>query len=233
MSTPLCKQPPITQISTSLKWEDINRDLENLFRALNRVMRCQSKMADAIDSSTGGSFGSGDGSTSGGSGFGIGTGSQNPDFSGNGVYRVSSGANVILPEGFSGYAMIDATANIDVTLPSPQSGKPITVMHTGTANTITLKTNAGTTIESLAIGYVAWCDPVEVAAGDAAWVTGTVVFNQGGVQITTSDFYFDSTGAGIVLKSPNGHYWRYTIDNTGATVTSDLGTTFSASAMSL
>ena len=42
---------------------------------------------------------------------------------------------------------------------------------------------------------------------------------------TTDDIITDSTTAGPVMKSPNGHYWRATISNAGAITWTDLGTT--------
>jgi hypothetical protein len=43
------------------------------------------------------------------------------------------------------------------------------------------------------------------------------IFANGDIRITNS-------GAGFVLQSPNGHYWRVTVDNSGYTATTDLGT---------
>ena len=44
---------------------------------------------------------------------------------------------------------------------------------------------------------------------------------------TTDDIVIDLATKGLVLKDTQGtpHYWRVTIDNTGALVTTDLGTT--------
>ena len=44
---------------------------------------------------------------------------------------------------------------------------------------------------------------------------------------TTDDVIIDDATNGIVLKDTQGtpHYWRVTVDNTGALVTTDLGTT--------
>jgi hypothetical protein len=33
-----------------------------------------------------------------------------------------------------------------------------------------------------------------------------------------------ANGVGVVLQSPDGHYWRVSVDNTGALATTDLGT---------
>lgn len=42
---------------------------------------------------------------------------------------------------------------------------------------------------------------------------------------TRDDVIVDLTTSGIVLKSPDGHYWRATIDNAGSVTWADLGTT--------
>lgn len=39
------------------------------------------------------------------------------------------------------------------------------------------------------------------------------------------DVGFDSSDVGVILKSPDGHYWRVQISNAGALTTTDLGTT--------
>ena len=38
------------------------------------------------------------------------------------------------------------------------------------------------------------------------------------------DLGFDDSGAGVILKSPDGHYWRVQVTNAGALTTTDLGT---------
>lgn len=42
---------------------------------------------------------------------------------------------------------------------------------------------------------------------------------------TTQDLIVDDDAKGPVSKSPDGHYWRITVDNAGAISTTDLGTT--------
>lgn len=42
---------------------------------------------------------------------------------------------------------------------------------------------------------------------------------------TTDDVIIDSIVKGLVLKSPNLHYWRSTISNLGVVTWTDLGTT--------
>lgn len=45
---------------------------------------------------------------------------------------------------------------------------------------------------------------------------------------STADFVSDAADKGVVLKSPNGHYWRLTVDDTGSLATTDLGTSLPA-----
>lgn len=42
---------------------------------------------------------------------------------------------------------------------------------------------------------------------------------------TTDDVIIDNSAKGIVLKSPNAHYWRATISNAGVVTWTDLGLT--------
>jgi hypothetical protein len=41
---------------------------------------------------------------------------------------------------------------------------------------------------------------------------------------STDDLIVDASAKGVVLKSPNGHYWRVSVSNAGALSTADLGT---------
>ena len=41
---------------------------------------------------------------------------------------------------------------------------------------------------------------------------------------TVDDMIVDLTTKGVVLKSPNGHYWRFDVDNAGSLGSTDLGT---------
>ena len=38
------------------------------------------------------------------------------------------------------------------------------------------------------------------------------------------DLLVDDNTKGLILQSPDGHYWRVTISNAGALTTTDLGT---------
>lgn len=42
---------------------------------------------------------------------------------------------------------------------------------------------------------------------------------------TADDLIVDNNAKGLVLKSPNGHYWRATVTNVGTFLLTDLGTT--------
>jgi len=47
---------------------------------------------------------------------------------------------------------------------------------------------------------------------------------RGGID-TTDDIIIDDSANGLVLKSPDGHYWRVQVTNAGALTVTDLGTT--------
>lgn len=53
---------------------------------------------------------------------------------------------------------------------------------------------------------------------------GTWVAIYGGRVDTVDDVIIDDSTNGLVLKSPDDHYWRVTVDNAGALTTTDLGT---------
>jgi len=53
-------------------------------------------------------------------------------------------------------------------------------------------------------------------AGGTRWVAGVD---------TTDDLVIDDSTSGLVLKSPDGHYWRVQITNLGVLTVTDLGTT--------
>jgi hypothetical protein len=40
----------------------------------------------------------------------------------------------------------------------------------------------------------------------------------------TRDLLVDDSSKGLILKSPDGHYWRVKVSNAGALTTTDLGT---------
>jgi len=41
---------------------------------------------------------------------------------------------------------------------------------------------------------------------------------------TTDDVIIDDSDSGLVLKSPDGHYWRVQVTNAGALTITDVGT---------
>lgn len=57
---------------------------------------------------------------------------------------------------------------------------------------------------------------------DAAVLTSGRTTN--GVK-TTDDVIIDNSAKGLVLKSPNGHYWLVSVSNAGTLSQTDLGTT--------
>src|SRR5688572_22630871 len=95
-----CRVKPITQISAGQAGEHVNRDFEQLFPAVNQLIRCVTKLSSFANSVSNGSFGSGENTSTGGS---PGPGGvevvvpQGPGSPNQLIY--SSGSNVILPEG--------------------------------------------------------------------------------------------------------------------------------------
>ena len=70
-------------------------------------------------------------------------------------------------------------------------------------------------------GWLGWFSKVK-AILDKLGFSQTRITN--GID-TTDEIIVDSTTAGLVLKSPNLHYWRATISNAGVVTWTDLGTT--------
>lgn len=54
-------------------------------------------------------------------------------------------------------------------------------------------------------------------------VNPTVWVSSAGDVDTMSDVIVDNSAKGLVLKSPDAHYWRVTVDNSGVLTTTDLG----------
>lgn len=49
-------------------------------------------------------------------------------------------------------------------------------------------------------------------------------YNDVSAIVSSGAFLSNSATAGVILKSPNGHYWRMTVNNSGVTAMTDLGT---------
>lgn len=63
-----------------------------------------------------------------------------------------------------------------------------------------------------------------VAGEPGTFVAVTVGGGGGGGAVDTMlDVIVDNSAKGLVLKSPDAHYWRLTVDNAGALTTTDLG----------
>ena len=66
---------------------------------------------------------------------------------------------------------------------------------------------------------------VDLVSGSAGGGGGSGGHRWGGAVDTVYDVIIDSTTSGLVLKSPNLHYWRIKITDAGALTATDLGTT--------
>ncbi len=215
-----CNRGLVSQVSTGQAGVEVNRDFETLFRRINELQQCINAIVNQLNATSSGQFESGDGGTPGSGGIGI----VDPGIQGMPVIRLSTGSNYTLPDGFMGVAMIDATANIDVTLPLPIAGRKTTIVHAGTANTITLKTDGGTAIA--AITTMGACSPeaVEDSANAPAWVTkATVVYPTGTTQYQ-NNIVIVPAGKGItMLDATNGNYYTLYFDGGIVTSSSSLG----------
>lgn len=234
----ICQQQPIRQISTSADAPDaIIRDLQNIIEKLNNVIACQSSMASTVSTLTNGSFSAGDGGNgSGGTGS---TGASGAGASGAGgvsqpaggvgggpgsVFRFQSGVNFQLPDGFTGIAMIDATADITVKMPIPIAGNSIQVVNVNATHVITLNDDLGTTINPplYATGFTT-VRQSEDSANLPSWFTGVMVQYPDGTVHVPANVVFVGAGTGPTVQSPDATYHLLTISDTNTTGGSTFG----------
>lgn len=205
MST--CNRGLVSQVSTGQAGVEVNRDLETLFRRVNELQTCLNLVVEQLNATTNGGFASGDGGvTSGGGGF-------NHIPVEGGPLRMSSGSNLSIPDGFSGLVMIDATANINVTLPIPIAGNQITVMNVGAASTITIKDDLGNSLTpTITTGGFMNVQPVEDAANAPEWPAAAVVQYPSGTIHIPGDLVVVSASNALVLKdTATGDYYDVTV----------------------
>jgi hypothetical protein len=62
-------------------------------------------------------------------------------------------------------------------------------------------------------------------AGVVNDVLNEFTVTRSGKVYSDTDIGIDSSAVGLILKSPDGHYWRVKVSNAGALTTTDLGTT--------
>lgn len=123
-------------------------------------------------------------------------------------------ANRTLAVSGAGYILsLRGTDWVVIGIISPTLPIPITLGGTGAATSATALANLGaeaTANKDAANGYAGLNAVSRITKG----------------AITTDDLIVDSATKGLVLKDTQGtpHYWRITIDNTGALVSTDLGT---------
>ncbi len=107
---------------------------------------------------------------------------------------------------------------------TPDNNYKLTVQGTGTYNGIIVKDSDGD------INSTLWYYQGEGGAMtilDAAGTTVLTTFNNHffNFDFTSKDFAIKSNGSkGLLLQSPDGHYWRETISNIGIVTWTDIGT---------
>lgn len=198
-----CKQPPIHQISTEGDCSrPVNRDLETLFATLNQVLVCVSKMSDALDAQTGGNFAGGAGSPgAGGGGPDGGTLGGGPLGQGQGFMMLDSGGDLTLPDQFSGTVIINASADLIVTLPVPAHDSVIVLVHGAASKTITVKDDLGNTICTLKTGRLTVIRAYTSGA-TPSWPTAVITFD------ATGDVFFPTGFGPVVHDTADGNDYR-------------------------
>lgn len=201
-----CKQAAIEQISTGQAGAEVNRDLESLFRAVNRLIRCVSKISDYIDGQTGNGFDAGNGTGTGGGSVNDPPGSgatAGPEF-----MNESGGSDITLGDFMDGVVYYNPSGNINVTLGAAAYGTTLWVVHSGTANTITVKNAAGTTLATLSAGQRSWHIPMPNTSGVIVYGV-TQVFGDDGRILMFADVQFDVSSHGPVVKDQtDGNKYR-------------------------
>lgn len=214
----LCQIVPIRQITTSADAPDaVVRDLQQLFSAVNSLIACGASVSTALNSLTGGSFASGDGSASQ---------SSTPQAQQlQGPARYSSAVDIVLADGFNGVALIDATADINVQLPVPAVGNVVQIVNVNATYTITVKDNAGSTVNPPVLPggrMTPWQQ--EDSASLPTWAASSLVhYPDGTVHIYGSMVYIEA-GTGPYVQSPNAHFQLITSDNSSVVGATDAGT---------
>lgn len=181
------------------------------------------KASQFLDSSTGGGFGGGGSSSGGGQGVQL----PPPDLRPGGdrdFWVYSTGTSFTIPEYFSGTLYIDPTGNIDVTVNTSAYGRKVEIVHAGTANTITLKGTGGATMATLGTGQELEIGPAFDGSGAPVYGTGTIVRGSDGRVYLGQSIVFRSSSVGVMLKSPDGHWWLLQVDNAGNVTRTDQGT---------
>lgn len=212
-----CKQSAISQISTGQAGNEVNRDLETLFTAVNRLIRCVSRLADFADSQSQGAF-----STGGIPSPGNEQGSSSQQFPGRGpashILMLDSGANLTLPDGYRGVVFVNPTADISVTLGFAQAEDWVRVVNTaasGSGFDIELKDGA-TVLATIYPQCSATASSFSDSSGAWEWPDVVPVSNKDGTVYQNASMVLLDDAKGLVLQSPNGSYWEVTVDNTGA-----------------
>lgn len=211
---PICSIAPVDKQSTGQAGPEIDRDLEVLFLAINQLARCVAKIAQFLDSLTMGGFGSGSAAGSldiGSQGGAQGSGGTTPL---RGFTQYSPGSNFTLPDDASGTIYITPSADIELTLPTnPILGQePLTIVHAGAAQTITLK-NAGSTIGVMvAASYTFPIFPL-MDSGVGDWPDAVPIVGKNGAIYTQGPIVLTDDADGIFLKTA-GNY----VEVTGTTV---------------
>lgn len=222
-----CRIQPLKQISVSQAGAEVNRDLEQLFAAVNQLAVCVGKIADYLNTSSRGGFSDGNGPGNGGGGAGgLGTGIANPRGLAQEVIRISTSGTYSVPVGFMGVLMVDPTADLTVVLCPPEAGKPITIMHVGSANVVTVQDDLGANLAPV-INAGGWTTlmPKEDSSNARTWPAGAVTQYPNGVIAVQERVIIAGATKGFGLQAPNGKYFDITVDNTGALVTTFIGNT--------
>lgn len=121
---------------------------------------------------------------------------------------------------FAGSNITDIASRAHNNLQSIQGGAPGEYNHLTDAERTLVQNYTHNTLNGIQGGTSG--EYYHLTAAQHTAVSGTRILK--GVD-TTDDLIVDVDTKGLVLKSPDAHYWRITVDNSGVLSTTDLGTT--------
>lgn len=123
--------------------------------------------------------------------------------------------------------VVNCTSASDMTLPTAANGRWVTIENYGSAD-ITIKNPAGTAIGTVKQYQWTKVEVVGDSGGVPSWPSGLVVQGAQGSLYMAGEIISRDDTKGFQWKDSAGHWWRGTINTSGALVTADLGTTESA-----
>lgn len=119
--------------------------------------------------------------------------------------------------------------NIAMGSASISGNRTLSAVNSTSDATLTVTSQSDLSLVSSASGVTVTADSeIEINAGGGSvnleLTASRATISGADYVVSSTDIVVDDDTKGIILKSPNGHYWRGTISNVGVVTWSDLGT---------